>query len=139
MVMATTIFAPEDMPSTKGPAMGFPKKFCSKNPDSDSAPPSMAAINMRGMRIFHMMEYWVESCPRPTSMPSSSPKGICTLPITMLSTVIPISAASSSMNTSVYRLLRRTFALTIALSLNSTAPPSICSLYKETSVPVYRG
>ena len=101
MVMATTIFAPEEMPSTNGPAMGFPKKFCSRKPDSDSAPPSIAAMKMRGMRIFQMMECWTESCPRPTSMRISSPKGICTLPITILSIVMPMSAASSSTNTSV--------------------------------------
>ena len=27
IVTATTSFAPDEMPSTKGPAMGFPKKF----------------------------------------------------------------------------------------------------------------
>ena len=50
------------MPSTKGPAMGLPKKVCSKKPDSDSPPPSSAAISMRGRRIFQMMLYWAESC-----------------------------------------------------------------------------
>ena len=101
MVTATTIFAPEEMPSTKGPAMGFPKKFCSRKPDSDSAPPNIAAMKMRGMRIFQMMEYWVDSCPCPERMCNSSLNGICTLPITMFNTVMPSSAAISSANTSV--------------------------------------
>ena len=55
IVSATTIFAPEEIPNTKGPAIGLEKKVCSKNPESDSAPPKIAAIRMRGRRIFQMM------------------------------------------------------------------------------------
>ena len=43
IVSATTSFAPEEIPSTYGPAIGFWKKLCSKNPDTDKAPPSRFA------------------------------------------------------------------------------------------------
>ena len=36
---ATTSLAPEEIPSTKGPAIGLLKNVCSRNPDTDSAPP----------------------------------------------------------------------------------------------------
>ena len=52
---ARNIFAPEEMPSTKGPAIGLRKKVCSRKPAKDSAPPSTAASSSRGSRIFHMM------------------------------------------------------------------------------------
>ncbi len=43
---------PEEMPSTKGPAMGFLKKVWSRKPAMDSAPPSRAAPSRRDRRIF---------------------------------------------------------------------------------------
>ena len=57
IVIATNILAPDDMPSTKGPAIGFLKKVCSRKPDSDNAPPRIAAIHNRGRRIFHIILY----------------------------------------------------------------------------------
>ena len=39
MATDTVSFAPDDIPSTNGPAMGFPKKVWSKYPDTDNAPP----------------------------------------------------------------------------------------------------
>ena len=51
IVNATTNFAPEEIPSTKGPAMGFEKKFCNKQPDTDNAPPKIAAASSLGRRI----------------------------------------------------------------------------------------
>ena len=39
----TASLAPEDIPSTKGLAIGFPKKVWRRKPDTDRAPPSMAA------------------------------------------------------------------------------------------------
>ena len=83
MVMATTIFAPEEMPSTKGPAMGLPKKFCSRKPDSDSAPPRIAAISIRGRRIFQMMAYCLASVARRSNIRAISPIGMGTLPMLM--------------------------------------------------------
>ena len=52
---ATESLAPEEMPSTKGPAMGFAKNVCSWKPATESAPPSTAAARSRGMRIFQTM------------------------------------------------------------------------------------
>ena len=80
--------------------MGLPKKVCSKKPDSDSPPPSSAAIRIRGRRIFQMMLYWAESFAWPSRMRRISPTGMATLPALMFSTVITTSAAASSRNTS---------------------------------------
>ena len=52
---ATESFAPEDIPSTKGPAMGLRKNVCSKKPETESAPPSIAAVNVLGSRILQIM------------------------------------------------------------------------------------
>ena len=52
MVNATTSLAPEEIPSTYGPAIGFWKKLCSRKPDTESAPPSRTAAIIRGRRIF---------------------------------------------------------------------------------------
>ena len=65
--MHTVSFAPEEIPSTKGPAMGLWKKVCSRYPDSDNAPPRISADSSRGSRIFTMI--WL--CVKPTSPPSS--------------------------------------------------------------------
>ena len=48
-------FAPEEIPSTNGPAMGLRKKVWSRNPDRDNAPPRTAAVSSLGRRIFQMM------------------------------------------------------------------------------------
>ena len=57
----TTSFAPEEIPSTKGPAIGLAKNVWSRKPDTDSAPPSIAAARIRGRRISHTMRYAVSS------------------------------------------------------------------------------
>ena len=43
------------MPSTKGPAMGLPKKVCSRKPETARAPPSRAAVSSLGRRMFQTM------------------------------------------------------------------------------------
>jgi hypothetical protein len=48
---ATVSFAPEDIPSTKGPAIGLWKNVCNKKPDTERAPPSITAANTLGIRI----------------------------------------------------------------------------------------
>ena len=55
IIKATTIFAPDEIPSTNGPAMGLPKKVWRRNPDTDRPPPRMAAMSTRGRRIFQIM------------------------------------------------------------------------------------
>ena len=104
MVKLTTIFAPEEMPSTKGPAMGLRKKVWSRNPDTDSAPPKIAARSIRGIRMLKMMRLSVEALisvsrafpPRSRSLPAArrappvrrntSPAGMSTLPVFTFST-----------------------------------------------------
>ena len=56
-MIATNIFAPDEIPSTNGPAIGFLKNVCNRNPDNDKAPPKIAAIHNRGSRIFQIILY----------------------------------------------------------------------------------
>ena len=51
----TNILAPDEIPSTNGPAIGFRKKVCSKKPDTDNPPPKTAAANNLGKRIFQII------------------------------------------------------------------------------------
>ena len=51
-VSATVSFAPEEMPSTYGPAMGLPKNVCKRNPEIASAPPRKTAARILGSRTF---------------------------------------------------------------------------------------
>jgi len=101
IVNATTIFAPEEMPSTKGPAMGLEKKVCSKKPARLSAPPSSAAIRMRGRRIFQMIFTCVGSPVLVKMIFAISPTEIGTLPILIFSTVIAHNAKSRPRKTAV--------------------------------------
>ena len=50
---ATISLAPEEIPSTNGPAIGLLKNVCSRNPDTDNAPPRMITARIRGRRISH--------------------------------------------------------------------------------------
>ena len=79
--------------------MGLAKKVWSRKPDRLSAPPSSAAIRMRGRRIFQMMLTWVGSPLRRNRMRAISPMGIGTLPTLMLSTMIAQKATASTRNT----------------------------------------
>ena len=49
--MATNNFAPDEIPSTYGPAIGLPKKIWSKYPDTESAPPRINAAIILGSLI----------------------------------------------------------------------------------------
>ena len=49
----TTSLAPEEIPSTKGPAMGLAKKVWSRKPDTDNAPPRITTARILGSRISH--------------------------------------------------------------------------------------
>ena len=55
MVRATVSFAPDEMPSTNGPAIGLLKNVCRRNPETESAPPRIAAAIIRGRRISQMI------------------------------------------------------------------------------------
>ena len=103
-MIPTTIFAPEEIPRTNGPAMGLRKKVCSKNPDTDRAPPRMAARSIRGIRILKMIllsedaSVTVRRVSEPVTDPGkkaftadhtmwkTSPAGISTEPVFTLST-----------------------------------------------------
>ena len=62
----TASFAPDEMPSTNGPAMGLWKNVCRRYPDTDSAPPKMSADAMRGNLICIMICFCVRSSPPPS-------------------------------------------------------------------------
>ena len=53
--IATTSLAPEEIPSTNGPAIGLLKKVCRRNPDTDRAPPRMMTARILGRRISHII------------------------------------------------------------------------------------
>ena len=55
MTNPTAIFAPDEIPRTKGPAMGLRKKVCNRKPDTESAPPKIAASRILGSRIFQII------------------------------------------------------------------------------------
>ena len=55
VTMARNIFAPDEMPSTNGPAIGLRKKVWMRNPESESAPPKTAASKSLGSRIFQII------------------------------------------------------------------------------------
>ena len=54
-VSPTHSFAPDEIPSTKGPAIGFLKKACKRNPETASAPPRTAARSILGSLIFKII------------------------------------------------------------------------------------
>ena len=50
-LQAQETFAPEEIPSVKGPAMGLWKKVCNRYPDRASPPPRIPAAAALGKRI----------------------------------------------------------------------------------------
>ena len=109
-VMATTILAPEEIPSTKGPAMGLRKKVCRRNPDSASAPPRIPAVMIRGRRMVHTMSIVFSDPSRRKIARAISPTLICTFPELMFTTVITRKATAISTNTMAHRRRRRAFS-----------------------------
>ena len=79
-VMVATSFAPDEIPSTKGPAMGFAKNVWSRKPDTDSAPPSITAERIRGRRMSHTMRYEAASPVLLNRISPISSTDRCTLP-----------------------------------------------------------
>ena len=57
---ATISLAPEEIPSTNGPAIGLLKNVCSRNPDTDNAPPRMITARIRGSLISLTFEYDIQ-------------------------------------------------------------------------------
>ena len=111
IVKATAIFAPEDIPNTKGPAIGFEKNVCSKKPDNDNAPPSNAAINILGNRIFHIILYSTASPSLKNKIFKIFATEICTFPVLIFNTTIIKKRIAIVINTIVY--LERLFKFSI--------------------------
>ena len=103
---ATASLAPEEIPRTKGPAIGFSKNVCRRKPERARAPPSSMAISALGSLIFHRM---LASFPPPCPCRSSSmtrETGILTLPIMTFSKKARRSRAARITKTAAYLLLR---------------------------------
>ena len=83
---ATKSFAPEEIPRTKGPAIGFPKKVCSRYPETESPPPRMAAASKRGKRILRIMRAEVPSVCLRNRAEKASPGKMRVLPARRFST-----------------------------------------------------
>ena len=97
-------FAPEETPSTKGPAMGLAKKLCSRKPDTLSAPPSRAAAARRGRRIWRTTPAAaLPLCPGPSAA-STSDTLRRLLPVVRFSAASTSSPAVSSAKQSAYLL-----------------------------------
>ena len=105
MAKATAILALLEMPSTKGPATGLAKKVCSRKPDNASAPPRMAAIKIRGSRIFQMMFTWVILPVLVNSIFKISSTGMATLPMRIFRIIISRKAASRDAKTVTTRIV----------------------------------
>ena len=96
---ATHILAPEEIPSTKGPAIGLPKKVCSRNPDRARAPPRSAACRIRGMRIFQMMLTSLASPVLKNRILRILSTGIDTLPVLIFKIIMTAKAAARAAKT----------------------------------------
>ena len=99
---ATIIFAPEEIPSTYGPAIGLEKNVCNKNPERASAPPRIPAIRTRGRRIFQII--FICTCVPffRNRIRKISGTEICTFPVLMFSTTIMQKTAASTAKTHIY-------------------------------------
>ena len=90
----TVSLAPEEIPSTKGLAMGLAKKAWRRKPDTDRAPPSRAAARVRGRRSFQITAAYSPS--RRTRMSHTSPGVRGRLPAFRLQRNRPASSRASS-------------------------------------------
>ena len=81
MVMATKSLAPEEMPRTKGPAIGLPKKVWSKKPETDRAPPRRIAARILGSLIPVRIFFSTRFSPEPENIFISSLNERSTLPV----------------------------------------------------------
>ena len=96
IVSATVSFAPEDTPSTKGPAIGLAKKVCSRKPETESAPPSSAAASSLGIRMLQMTREAIVSSPAEKSAAKSSRSVKCVLPAARFSSASPRHRSTSA-------------------------------------------
>ena len=104
--MARNSFAPDEIPSTKGPAIGFRKNVWIRNPERDRAPPKREARAIRGRRIFQIMLYAAifDLSPLNKILTISSAE-MLTLPIWMLNITEARRSMINSENTTQERVL----------------------------------
>ena len=100
VVIARNSLAPDEIPSTNGPAIGLRKNVWIRKPERANAPPRSEARAMRGSLIFQMMLYAAGSVWLPPKIISmTSLAGIFTLPIWALSIMEAASSTRNSENT----------------------------------------
>ena len=102
MVNATHIFAPDEIPRIKGPAIGLLKNVCKRNPASESAPPKSADIKILGKRILHIMLYSVSPPSRKNIIEKISFTEISIDPELIFSIVISTNKNAIRTNTKTY-------------------------------------
>lgn len=78
---ATTILAPEEIPRTKGPAIGLLKNVCKRYPARERAPPSIKTAAALGSRISQRIFAMVSLAFCPASILMVFERGIWMLPI----------------------------------------------------------
>ena len=83
---ATHILAPDEIPSTNGPAMGLWKNVCKRYPESARAPPKINTETVLGSLMFQIIVLIVSSIVRPLKAARTSLREILTLPMHTLST-----------------------------------------------------
>lgn len=88
ITIAVVSFAPEETPSTKGPEIGLLKKVCRRYPERESAPPSIKADNVLGMRIFHIILAFVSAVFPEKIICIASENEIPALPIKILNPAV---------------------------------------------------
>ena len=125
MVSATVSFAPDEIPRTKGPTIGFPKNVCSRKPATAKAPPRSAAVKRRGRRIFQMMPVAVSPAAGWNRAFSTVLIPIRELPIMQFKTSSTSRQMPKAIKQVVYRILLFSKTRTFLLSI---------SVYAETSV-----
>ena len=104
MTSDTVSLAPEEIPSTNGPAIGLWKNVCNRYPASASAPPRISTAAARGRRMFHTIPYTVSLTGFPLTHASSSRSGIDTLPIPIFNRKNATTPIPSTANAAIWRV-----------------------------------
>ena len=132
IVIETVSFAPEEMPSTKGPAMGLWKNVCSRYPETDSAPPRIRAESSRGRRICKRIRRCAAS-PPPRRIDHISDAGSFTLPAKIFqikNTSIKRKSSRKPLQVRIVRFSSMLLLLDIQVNLCRNRSPSAFSSFK---------
>ena len=87
IVHATTSLAPEEIPRIYGPAIGFAKNVCSRNPETERDPPRRAAASILGIRMSHMIFPYLDAVSCEKRMLTASPIVMEELPISIFMSI----------------------------------------------------